>query len=245
MELRDKVVLITGGASGLGKATALALAEQGAELVLADVQDDAGRAVAEQVGGHFVHADVSRLEDNEAMVAFATERCGGLDAAWLNAGLTSLTAPGEDFDLERYRLVMSVNVDGVVFGTQAALPALRARGGGHLLMTASLAGLVGLPMDPLYTANKHAVVGLARALGPALAPEGIHVNALCPGFAESPLVDPLRDEILAAGFPIMPAEHVAGAVLQVLGGDSAGEAWVVQPGREPIAFQFRNVPGPR
>jgi NAD(P)-dependent dehydrogenase (short-subunit alcohol dehydrogenase family) len=245
MELHDSVVLITGGASGLGRAAALALAERGAEIVVADLQEDAGRAVAEQVGGHFVRCDVSKPEDNEAMVAFATERCGGLDAAWLNAGLASLTAPGDDFDLERYRLVMSVNLDGVVFGTQAALPALRARGGGHLLMTASLAGLVGLPMDPLYSANKHAVVGLARALGPALLPEGIHANALCPGFAESALVAEVREQILAAGFPIMPAEHVADAVVQVLAGDSAGEAWVVQPGREPIAFEFRNVPGPR
>jgi NAD(P)-dependent dehydrogenase (short-subunit alcohol dehydrogenase family) len=245
MELRDKVMLITGGASGLGRASALALAERGAEIVIADVQDDAGRAVAEQVGGHFVHADVSRLEDNEAMVAFATERCGGLDVAFLNAGMVSGTAPGENFDLERYRLVMSVNLDGVVFGTQAALPALRARGGGAILMTASLAGLVGLPLDPLYSANKHAVVGLARALGPGLAPEGIRVNALCPGFAETAIVDGIRDEILAGGFPIMPAEHVADAVVEVLAGDSAGEAWVVQPGRGPIAFQFRNVPGPR
>ena len=243
-ELRDKVALVTGGASGLGRATVLALAEAGAEVVVADVSEDQGAAIAEQVGGHFVRTDVSDLESNRAMVAFATERCGGLDLAFLNAGVASGCGVGEDFDLETYRRAMGVNLDGVVFGTHAVLPALTARGGGAIVATASLAGLTAVPFDPLYAANKHAVVGLARSLGP-LDQQGIRFNAVCPGFAESAIIAPIREQLESSGFTIIPAEQVADAVLGLFGGDANGECWVVQSGREPIPFQFRRVPGPR
>ena len=138
--------------------------------MVADVDVPGGTEVAERIGGHFVETDVSDLEANRAAVAFATERAGGLDLAYLNAGVAGGPGLGDDFDLEAYRRAMSINLDGVVFGTNAVLPALRERGGGAIVATASLAGLMGVPMDPVYTANKHAVVGLARALGPALAP---------------------------------------------------------------------------
>ena len=99
--LHDKVALVTGGASGLGRATCLALAEAGAEVVVADVDEAGGREVAERVGGHFARTDVSVLEENVAAVAFAVEACGGLDLAFLNAGVASETGVGEDFVLER------------------------------------------------------------------------------------------------------------------------------------------------
>ncbi len=104
--LRDKVALVTGGASGLGRATAFALAEAGSEVVVVDVDADGGVEVAEQVGGHFVAADVSDLQANLDMVAFATERCGGLDYAYLNAGIGTGGGIGEDFDLALYRRAM-------------------------------------------------------------------------------------------------------------------------------------------
>jgi NAD(P)-dependent dehydrogenase (short-subunit alcohol dehydrogenase family) len=132
-----------------------------------------------------------------------------------------------------------------VFGTQAALPALRARGGGAIAATASLAGLVGMPLDPIYTANKHAVVGLTRALGPALAPEGIRFNAVCPGFADTPMVEEARNDLHAAGFALLSPEAVAEAAVRLLAGDASGECWFVQPGREPGPFRFRGVPGAR
>ncbi|MEA2445435.1 MAG: hypothetical protein QOJ12_2727, partial [Thermoleophilales bacterium] len=128
MELRDRVVLVTGGASGIGRATALALAEAGAVVVVADLNERDGTAVAEQVGGHFVRVDVADLDSNRAMVDFAVERAGGIDGAFLNAGVATGTALGDDFDLALYRRAMGVNVDGVVFGAQAVLPALRERG---------------------------------------------------------------------------------------------------------------------
>ncbi len=242
--LRDRVALVTGGASGLGRATVLALAEAGAEVVVCDLAADAGRAVAEQVGGHFVAADVSDLRANLDAVAFAVERCGGLDLAFLNAGIGTGCGIGEDFDLALYRRAMGVNLDGVVFGTHAVLPALRARGGGAIVATASLAGLTGMPMDPFYTANKHGVVGWTRAMGPALEPAGIRFNAVCPGFAESALVEPMRAELAAQGIDIVPAESVAETVVRMLAGGGTGECWFVQPRREPAPFAFRGVPGP-
>lgn len=246
--LRDRVALVTGGASGLGRATALALAAAGAEVVIADVDADGGAQVAAQVGGHFVATDVSELEANRAMVAFVLERCGRLDLAHLNAGVTSGCGLGEDFDLAAYRRAMGVNLDGVVFGTHAVLAALRRNAGpdrGAIVATASLAGLTAVPMEPLYAANKHGVVGLARSLGPSLALDGIRFNAVCPGFAVSAMTAPLREGLEAAGFELIPAEVVAETVVRLLALDVTGECWFVQQGREPAAFQFRNVPGPR
>jgi NAD(P)-dependent dehydrogenase (short-subunit alcohol dehydrogenase family) len=242
--LQDKVVLITGGAGGIGRATALAAAEAGAVVVVADLNEEDGTALASQLGGHFFPVDVTSLEANEAMVAFALEKAGGLDHVFLNAGIASGTNLGDEFSLGAYRRAMGVNLDGVVFGVQAALPALRARGGGSIVATASLAGLTGMPMDVIYTANKHAVVGIARSLGPALEGEGIRVNAVCPGFTESALTAGLEEGIAQYGVPLMPASDVASVVMGLFTGDMAGEVWFVQPGRTG-AFEFRHVPGPR
>ena len=244
-ELDGKVALVTGGAHGLGLATARALTDAGATVVIADVNEDGGQRAAQEIGGHFVATDTSDLDANLAMVDFAVRTCGGLDLVHLNAGISSNTAPGPDFDVAAYRRAMGVNLDGVVFGTQAALPALRERGGGVLVATSSLAGLMGVPMDPIYCANKHAVVGFTRAMAEVLAGEGIRFNAICPGFAESAIIAPIRDQLEASGFTIIPAEQVADAVLGLFTGDANGECWVVQSGREPIPFEFRRVPGPR
>ena len=243
--LAGKIALVTGAASGLGRATARALAAEGAVVVAADIDAPGARAVAEETGGHAVACDVSELEDNRAAVAFAVETCGGLDLVHLNAGVGSGCGVGDDFDLALYRRAMGANLDGVVFGLHAALPALRARGGGAIVVTSSLAGLTGVPYDPLYSANKHAVVGLTRSLGPGLAEEGIRFNAVCPGFAESPIIEPIREALAQSGIAIIPAEAVAAAVVDLLAGDAAGECVVIQPGRDPLPFAFRGVPGPR
>jgi NAD(P)-dependent dehydrogenase (short-subunit alcohol dehydrogenase family) len=245
MELEEKVAVITGGAGGLGSATARALAARGARIVVADIDEDGGEAVAAEVDGAFVRCDVSQPEENRALFDFAAERFGGVDLVHLNAGIASGIGVGDDFDVERYRHLMGINLDGVVFGTHEALRALRARGGGAIVATASLAGLVAVPFDPLYAANKHAVVGLARSLGPGLAQEGIRYNAICPGFAESGIIEPIRDALTESGMPIIPAEQVADAVVQLFAGDMTGECWFVQAGRPSDAFRFRNVPGPR
>ena len=243
-DLRDKVALLTGGAGGIGRATALSLAEAGAVVVVADWDAAAGRAVADEVGGHFFQVDVRDLSANEAMVEFAVSECGGIDHVFLNAGVATGTWFGDDFDIELYRRAMAINLDGVAFGVQAALGALRARGAGSIVATASLAGLTGMPMDPVYTANKHAVVGLVRALAPALVGEGIRVNAVCPGFTKSALTEGLEEGIAQYNVPIMPASEIASVVVDLFAGEMAGEVWFVQPGRKG-AFEFRHVPGPR
>ena len=243
-DLDGKVALVTGGAGGLGSATARALAAAGVEVIIADV-DPAGVGVADEVGGRFVRSDVSSLDANRELVELARRECGGLDLVHLNAGVASGVGLGDDFDVDRYRRVMGINLDGVVFGTVAALPALRDRGGGAIVATASLAGLTAVPFDPLYAANKHAVVGLARSLGLGLADDGIRFNAICPGFAESGIIEPIREALVESGLPIIPAETVADAVIELFTGEMSGECWYVQAGRDAEAFRFRNIPGPR
>ncbi len=243
-DLSGKVALVTGGAGGLGSATSRALAAAGATVVVADI-DPAGLAVADEIGGIFTETDVSTLEANRELIDVVVAECGGVDMVYLNAGVASGIGLGDDFDLDRYRRVMGINLDGVVFGTVAALPALRERGGGSIVATASLAGLTAVPFDPLYAANKHAVVGLARSLGLGLVQDDIRFNAICPGFAESGIIAPIREAILESGTPIIPAETVAAAVLELFNGEMSGECWFVQAGREADAFRFRNIPGPR
>lgn len=244
--LDDRVALVTGGAGGLGRATCEALARAGARVLVVDVDEAGGAAVADAVGGEFFPADVSSLEDNLAMVDAALARLGGLDLVHLNAGVSSFFGVDDSFDLERYRRIMGINLDGVVFGTHAALRGFeQARGGGAIVATASLAGLTGAPFDPLYAANKHAVVGLARSLGPVLAPRSVRFNAVCPGFAESTIIDPIRDMLAESAIPIIPAQRVAETVLTLFSGQMTGECWFVQAGREPAPFQFRGIPGPR
>jgi len=136
-------------------------------------------------------------------------------------------------------------LDGVVFGVVAALPALLARGAGQIVATASLAGLVAVPNDPLYVANKHAVVGLVRSLGLAYGGQGLRINALCPGFADTPLIAGAHDLLREAGFPIIPVADVVTAFEAIIDGDGTGECWFVQAGRRSEPFAFRRVPGPR
>ncbi|GAC1437049.1 MAG: SDR family oxidoreductase [Solirubrobacteraceae bacterium] len=245
MDLAGKVALITGGAGGLGSATARVLAAAGAQIAITDIDEPAGSALAAELGGIFVSGDVSRLEENERIMAAVSEQCGGLDLVHLNAGIASGCSLGEDFSADLYRRAMGVNLDGVVYGAQVALGHLRRRGGGAIVATASLAGLTGVPMDPIYAANKHAVVGLVRSLGSAFAADGIRVNAICPGFAESAIIAPIRDAILASGVPIIAPQTVADAVLELMSGTMTGECWYVQAGRPSEAFRFRNVPGHR
>lgn len=240
-----KVALITGGSNGIGAAVARRLARGGARVVLADVDANAGTALAKELDAIFVRCDVREPVDSEAAVATAVERFGGLDIAFLNAGVAGGTGVGDDFDLAAYRRAMGVNLDGVVFGVHAALPALRARGGGDIVATASMAALTATPFDPIYGANKAAVVGLVRALGPAFGEENIRVNALCPSFADTAILTPMKQQLEETGFPILGVDDVVEAFMRVLGAGGTGDAWYVVPGRPSEPFRFRGVPGPR
>lgn len=238
------VALITGGASGIGRAVCRALAARDHLVIVADLDEQGAGLVAEEVGGHAVALDVADYAANVAAVAFAVERGGRLDHVFLNAGISTGTTFGDDFDLETYRRAMAINLDGVVYGLQAALPALRAARG-SAVATASLAGLTGVPMDPFYAANKHGVVGLVRSAGPVLEAEGVRLNAICPGFTESAIIAPIRAALTETGVPIIPTDVVAEAVVELLEGEATGTCVFVQNGRPPAPFAFRNIPGPR
>ncbi len=243
MELTGKVALVTGGASGIGAAAVRRLAAAGARVAVADRDEGAAAALATEVGGIALPGDVADPERMPAHVAAVEEAFGRLDVVLLNAGVTAGQSGVEDLDLAAYRRIVGVNVDHVVFGLTAAVPALRRAGGGHVVATASLAGLVAMPGDALSTMTKHAVVGYVRSAAPTLAAEGIRVNAICPGFADTPLIAQAKPRF--AGFPLLRAEDVADAVEAVLERGEPGECWFVQPGREPAPYGFRGVPGPR
>lgn len=237
------VALITGAASGIGAAVARRLSAGGAKCVILDLDGEGAERVAKEVGGVWLAGDVSTEEASRAAVALAEDKYGRLDLVHLNAGISG----GVDlaaFDVDRYRTVVGVNVDGVVFGVAACLPLLKRSGGGAIVVTSSLAGLVGFGGDPIYTMTKHAVVGLVRALAAPLAKERIRIGAVCPGFTDTPLVAGAREMFVNAGFPLLSAADVAAAVESAFYADEPGTLLIVQPGRQPVAYRYAGVPGP-
>jgi len=245
MSFQGKVALVTGGANGLGRATAARLIGQGAKVVLADIESETGEAAANDLGADFIQTDVTIPEASQAAVDFTLEKHGKLDLAFLNAGIVTGSGLIEHFDLDGYRRAMGVNLDGVVFGLNAVVPAMRENGSGSIIATSSLAGLAPTPYDPVYCANKHAVQAICRSMGPLLADENITLNALCPGFAETRIVDGIKEGLGEAGIPLIKVEKVVDGVMELFEADFAGEAFFVQAGMEPQVFKFRRVPGPR
>ena len=207
---------MTGSAGGIGWAIVAALEAEGATVRGLDVVD-----------GFDVSDPVAWTEVEPA------------DLVCLNAGVL---AKG-DGTVDDYRRILGVNVDGVVFGVQALAP--RMREGSVFVVTASLAGLIPMESDPLYVLTKHAVVGYARSMAAVLEPRGIRINLVCPGIVRTPMTEPAQASLDAAGFPLLEPEQIAEAVLVAARSEETGQAWVCQPGREPLKFRFPNVPGPR
>ena len=175
--------------------------------------------------------------------AGAWESVGAVDVACLNAGVVAGEADVARVTEEQYRRIVGVNVDGVVFGVRRLAQVMDS---GSIVVTASLAGLAPTEHDPLYTLTKHAVVGFVRAAAPQLARRGIRLNMVNPGFVDTPMIDAVgRAAFEEAGFPLLRPEDVAEAVLRAANDEESGQAWVVQPGREPLKFRFPNLPGPR
>jgi NAD(P)-dependent dehydrogenase (short-subunit alcohol dehydrogenase family) len=241
-----KVAVVTGGASGIGRATARLLAAEGARVAVLDLDRGGGQVVADEIGGWFLPADVAEPAAWRAAVDSVDGLAGGIDLAFLNAGVTTGQADIAALTDEQYRRIMRPNVDGVVFGVRAVVPSMARRGGGAIVATASLAGLIAYDPDPIYCLTKHAVVGLVRALGPQLAEKGITINAVCPGMTDTPLVAADKMAALrAAHFPVIPAEDIARAVVDRMIASDSALPWVCQAGREAIAYHHRRVPGPR
>jgi NAD(P)-dependent dehydrogenase (short-subunit alcohol dehydrogenase family) len=244
--LDGKVALVTGAASGIGKATAERLAAEGAAVCVVDLTDDAGRQVADSLGGVFHQADVGEAREVDAAFATCDRELGGIDIAFLNAGIAIGHADIETLPDDLYRKIMRVNVDGVVYGARAAVRSMQHRGGGAIVATASLAGLIPFPPDPVYDLTKHAVVGFIRSVAPSLMAKGITANTVNPGMTDTNIIgEDARRLIEEANFPLMAPIQIADAVLRIVTGGRTGECWVCQPGREPEPYRFHDVPGPR
>ena len=190
-EMKDKVAIVTGGATGIGRAAALLFAEEGARVVVADVADEAGAQTVrdiEAAGGQaiFQHLDVRSEADCAGLVEAALTRFGGLDAAFNNAGISGSTSLTEDQGLELWRLVLDVNLTGVFNCMVPQLRAMKGRGGA-IVNTASIAGTRGAAGAAAYSASKHGVIGLTRTAALEYARHGIRINAVCPGYIETPM----------------------------------------------------------
>ena len=249
-DLTGRVAVITGGNGGIGLGIAQALNAAGCNVSIwgrnADKNKSAAATMAAGPGKVDTRiCDVADPASSTAAVASAVDAFGGLHIAHLNAGVTSWCGMGDDFDPEAYRRSMAINLDGVVYGIAAARPAIKASGGGTIVATASMAGLVATPFDPIYAANKHAVVGLARSLGQVYEPDGIRVHALCPSFAYTNIIKGSEQTLLDMGFPIIDVSAVVTAFQRILDSESTGQCWYVVAGRESEPFQFRRAPGPR
>jgi NAD(P)-dependent dehydrogenase (short-subunit alcohol dehydrogenase family) len=229
--------LITGGASGIGAGVSARLRDEGVPVVVADLRDPGGE--------QFVTCDVSDAESCAAAIAEAERVLPRLDLVVLCAGISGDGATPETVDLDEYRRVVGTNLDGVAFGVRAAVPALRRGGGGAIVVLASLAALSPSSDSPLYAMTKAGVVGLVRALGPVVVREGITLNAVCPGFTDTPMVDRLRPMFDAHGFPLIERDAVVDAVLTAAGSPESGQAYLVQAGHETAPYRFRGVPGAR
>jgi NAD(P)-dependent dehydrogenase (short-subunit alcohol dehydrogenase family) len=252
MELAGRVALVTGAGSGMGRATAQRLTDEGMHVCAVDINRDAVAAVAEPLGALALVCDVSDPDQVDAAFARCLDRFGRVDLAHLNAGI-SLAWSGDiaELDLANYHRALGVNLHHVVYGARAAVRAMRQRGegptGGAIVATASIAGLEAFPGDPVYTITKHGVVALIRSIAPKLAPEGICAHAICPNTTDTGMLsDSTKDFLAGKGVALVPPEDIANTVVAAATSpiDMTGSCWVVNPGEPPFVFNFNDVPGP-
>jgi NAD(P)-dependent dehydrogenase (short-subunit alcohol dehydrogenase family) len=213
--------LVTGSAGGIGSAIVAKLRKEGLEVRELDL-----------VNGF----DVADPE--------AWEHIGSVDLACLNAGVLTGSDDVANLTDEQYRRAVGVNVDGVVFGVRR-LDRVMPRGS-TIVVTASLAGLTAIPDDPIYGLTKHAVVGFVRSVAPQLEKRGIRIQAVCPGWADTGLLtSEFKEELGGRGYRLLEPSAVADGVWAAYKSEGTGEAWIVQPGRDPLLYEFKGVPGPR
>ncbi|MCR9277116.1 MAG: SDR family oxidoreductase [Pseudomonadaceae bacterium] len=233
-----QVALITGAATGIGAATARKLAERGLRVAVCDVNAQAGQALAKEIDGLFIDCDVTKLESVERAVATCVSQLGVPDYGHLNAGIMTVPTGDpylsiEDVSLEQYRRIIGVNLDGVFYGTKALLPIMKAGNGGAITITASIAGLGILPVDPLYATTKYGLIGFTRGVAGANEGGNVRINAICPGVVDTAIVpDDFRGPDILS--PDTLAAEVVGLLTDGANGEirvkmSANPAFAVHP----------------
>lgn len=209
---KDKVALVTGASSGIGRATALLLARDGARVVVSDLNRDGGeetvKLLREQGGdAQFVQSDVSVPADVQSLIAQTVARYGRLDIAINNAGVGGLTVPTAEYPDDAWQKVIDINLSGVFYGMKHQIPAMLMGGGGSIINIASILGVVGFATAPAYTAAKHGVVGLTQVSALEYSSQGVRINAVGPGFIHTPMIskfeaDKASKDMLIAAHPI-------------------------------------------
>jgi NAD(P)-dependent dehydrogenase (short-subunit alcohol dehydrogenase family) len=265
MDPNGKVALITGGGSGIGRATALALAKDGATIVIADLNEDGARETVrliEEAGGRAgsLRVDVTKRDDLERMVAFAEDTFGGVEIFHNNAGIGTPQPRFPAAKTDLWEKTLAVDLWAVIAAVQAVVPAMQRRGGGVIVNTASIAGLIAHSPDPIYSAAKHGVVGLTRSLAFLHSEANIRVNCVCPGVTDTPMVRGVPGQLSEAelkvreafvsSMPLIRPEEIAEAVLEFVLDDSlVGQAMAVThgPRRRLIdpPLRFRDDPSQR
>ena len=238
MDLNDRTVIITGAGSGIGWVACEVFAAAGATVVATDIHQEPAEAAANAVDGIAVSGDISDPETWDELVAAAGDRLG---AVYLNAGLYGHTGPIEDLDFDTYQRTVDANIGGVVLGTRACVPALRANGGGAIVVTASVAGIIAFEGNPLYTLTKQAVAGFVRAIAPSLVDDGITIDAVCPGIVDTPMTAEALGGASAddLGIGLIDPTDIARTALDLATTDGTGRCRAVRgTGGPPVDWEF-------
>ncbi len=240
-----KVALVTGGGSGIGRAAILLLARDGAKVLVSDIADESGNETVQAVkkaGGEaaFVRTDVSNPDDCRKMVEAALSQFGRLDIAVNNAGIGGESNTVADYSVEGWQKVISINLNAVFYCMKFQIPAMLKNGSGSIINMASILGTVGFPNSPAYVASKHGVVGLTKAAAVEYANQGVRVNAIGPGFIQTPMIQQLEadkqaNEMLVSLHPIGrlgKAEEVAELII-----------WLASDKASYVSGSYYNVDG--
>lgn len=230
MTLDGKVALVTGAATGIGRAVAIAYANAGAKVVVSDIDDTRGQETVDQITGAggeatYFHCDTSSAEQNDALVDHAKQTFGRLDLACNNAGVGPAPLGLADFDDDEWRRIIAINLDGVFYGMRAQIKAMLESGGGVIVNIASILGQVAFPGAAPYVAAKHGVVGLTKQAALEYAASGIRTIAIGPGFIETDILKNLDDEGRAGLVALHPAGRIGqppeiGEVVAAVSADS-------------------------